>query len=80
MVIHDLTPSPVAITVRGGVWDDDIFDQDWCNHAGAEIEDVGIYCIDSDSGQFIDDDSKEMTVCDKCHAIIGKEGEKNYGS
>ena len=24
MVIHDLTPSPVAITVRGGIWDDDI--------------------------------------------------------
>lgn len=57
-----------AITVRGGHWDDDIFDQDWCNHAGAEVEE-----LTSDAG--LDTEQTEnILVCDKCGAqYIGEE-------
>ena len=63
MTIEDLTQNSVAITVRGGIWDDDIFDQDWCNHAGAELEEVG-----NDGSEI--DGSVELLVCDKCGAML----------
>lgn len=67
MTINVLQPGLVErITVRGGVWDDDVFDQDWCNHAGAEVEDVLTDRFDTDLGQFVNDDSEAMLVCDKC--------------
>lgn len=53
-------PSFHDITVRGGVWDENIFDEDWCNHAGASMEEVT-----SDAG--LDTERTEnIMVCDKC--------------
>lgn len=56
------------ITVRGGVFIDGVFDQDWCNHAGAEIEE-----LTSDAG--LDNErTSNVLVCDKCEAQqIGEE-------
>lgn len=67
MKIKDLAPKAVAITVRGGVWDDNIFDQDWCNHAGAELEEIG-----NDESEI--DGSVELLVCDKCGAMLIGDG------
>ena len=62
------------ITVRGGVWDDDIFDQDWCNHDGAKIEEVTSSEFDNDSGQYAQTGTELMLVCDKCEAtLVGDE-------
>ena len=62
MITVQYNDKPVAITVRGGVWDDDIFDEDWCNHAGAEVEEVT-----SDAG--LDSErTVKLPVCDKCGA------------
>ncbi len=65
-VQNQSTEQPV--TVRGGVWDDDIFDLDWCNHAGAETQE-----LTSDAG--LDTERTEnVLVCDKCEAqYIGEE-------
>ena len=44
------------------MFDDDIFDLDWCNHAGAEVEE-----LTSDAG--LDTERTEsIMVCDKCEA------------
>ena len=61
-------PWPVPITVRGGYWDEDYFSEDWCNHAGAEAEDVT-----SNAG--MDNETTErLQVCDKCRRqYIGDE-------
>lgn len=68
MITVQYNDKPVEITVRGGHWDDDIFDQDWCNHAGAEMEE-----LTSDAG--LDTERTEnVLVCDKCEAqYIGEE-------
>lgn len=58
------------VTVRGGLWDDDVFDQDWCNHAGAEIEEIPELRWNSDCHEFTDDDSTSLAVCDKCNAML----------
>lgn len=50
------------ITVRGGVWDDDIFDLDWCNHDGAEKEMLTSYAGTDHERE------DEHLVCDKCDA------------
>lgn len=50
------------ITVRGGVFIDGIFDQDWCNHAGAEYLE-----LTSDAGLDTEQTSSVL-VCDKCEA------------
>lgn len=56
------------ITVRGGVFVDGIFDLDWCNHAGAQEEE-----LTSDAG--LDTErTQKVLVCDKCEAQkVGKE-------
>lgn len=60
--------SATPVTVRGGYWDDDIFDQDWCNHAGAEMQELT-------SNPGLDNEYTEnILVCDKCEAqYIGEE-------
>ena len=60
-IISEETP----ITVRGGVWDDDIFDQDWCNHAGAFETEVDNGYADSNTCDWVEKISVER-VCDKC--------------
>jgi len=56
------------VTVRGGAFVDGVFDQDWCNHAGAEVQE-----LTSDAG--LDTERTEnVTVCDKCEAqYVGEE-------
>lgn len=68
MITVQYNDKPVEITVRGGYWDEDVFDQDWCNHAGAEMEE-----LTSDAG--LDTERTEnVLVCDKCEAqYIGEE-------
>ena len=68
MITVQYNDKPVEITVRGGYWDKDVFDQDWCNHAGAEMEE-----LTSDAG--LDTERTEnVLVCDKCEAqYIGEE-------
>jgi len=55
------------ITVKqlGGAEDISIEVDGWCNHAGAELQDVITERYDTDSGRFIPDDSEEVLVC-KC--------------
>ena len=61
-------PSNHNITVRGGELVDGVFDLDWCNHAGAELEEVT-----SNAG--LDNEyTEKLMVCNKCEAqLIGEE-------
>lgn len=64
ILVKNITPDAQPITVRGGIWDDDIFDQDWCNHAGAELEE-----ITSNAG--LDNEKTDtVPVCDKCESQL----------
>lgn len=58
------------ITVRGGVWDGNTFDDDWCNHAGAYVDAIGVLSFDSETNNYSDDDSIEMLCCDKCDKVF----------
>jgi hypothetical protein len=55
-----------AITVRGGYWDNEgVFWLEWCNHAGAEVEDSFESYYDQGREQMVEWESKWL-VCDKC--------------
>lgn len=52
------------ITVQGGYWDDDSFEMEWCNHAGAYQTNSDFWYAKDNGGY--EEVTEKYYICDKC--------------